>query len=313
MQILVAIPCLNEEQSIKNVIERVPKSIEGINKITILVVDDGSTDDTANIAKKMGAIVIQHYTNLGVGCAFNTAVSYALDGGYDVMVNIDGDGQFQPEDISLLVKPIIDKNADFVTASRFINKESIENMSKVKLYGNYAMSFLVSTLCKQKFWDVSCGFRAYSRETLLNLNLHGDFTYTQETFIDLASKRIRIMEIPIEVKYFKDRKSRVAGSIWNYTKKTSSIILRVYRDYYPFQFFGKLSVISALIGLVLGIIFLIHFLATGKFTGYLFAGFTAAFFIVMSIILLLTAVTMDMMVRIRKNQERILYNLKKRR
>ncbi|MGE5373302.1 MAG: glycosyltransferase family 2 protein [Solirubrobacterales bacterium] len=312
MRLLVAIPCLNEEDSIQNVIERIPRQIDSVDSISVLVIDDGSTDATVEVAKRSGAAVIQHYTNYGVGYAFNSALNYAIEKGYDIMVNIDGDGQFDPADIPRLVQPIVDKMADFVTGSRFFDRGPIENMSKVKLYGNYAMSYLIGRLCQQKFKDVSCGFRAYSRETLLNLNLHAHFTYTQETFLDLSSKSIRIVEVPIQVKYFKDRQSRVARSIWDYFKKTSSIILTVYRDYYPMRFFGNLSALSGLIALLFGLLFFWHFYNTGQFSGYLFAGFLSGFFIVLSLVFALSAVAMDMLVRIRKNQEKMLYLIKKK-
>ena len=149
------------------------------------------------------------------------------------MVNIDGDRQFDPADIPKLIAPILNREADMVTASRFKDSALTPDMPPVKLVGNHMMSFLISRLCGQKFADVSCGFRAYSREALLQINLHGLFTYTQETFLDLVSKKLRIVEVPIRVTYFKGRQSRVAASILRYGLNTAAIILRIYRDYFP--------------------------------------------------------------------------------
>lgn len=311
IRLLVALPCLNEAQTIADVIAAIPGKLEGIDAISVLVVDDGSSDNTVAIAKNAGAAVISHTYNKGVGAAFKSAVDYAVENRFTLMVNIDGDNQFNPADIRLLVAPILSGEADMVTASRFIDPAVIPDMPKVKLWGNHMMSKLVSFLTRKSFHDVSCGFRCYGRESLLNLNLHGMFTYTQETFLDLISKQLRIVEVPVAVRYFADRKSRVAGSIVKYTISTSKIILRGYRDYFPLRFFWGIAVGCCIPALLSGLVFFQHFFATGKFSGYLFCGFLAAFFTTLSIIFFVVGLMADMLVRIRTNQERILYRLKK--
>jgi glycosyltransferase involved in cell wall biosynthesis len=313
MRLLVAIPCLNEAVTIGNVISSIPKSIQGISEITVLVVDDGSSDETVDIAIAHHAKVIRHHVNRGVGMAFHSAINYAVDNNFDVMVNIDGDRQFDPADIPKLVIPILNKQADMVTASRFANRDLRPDMPPVKLVGNYMMSFLISKLCGQKFADVSCGFRAYSREALLQINLHGLFTYTQETFLDMVSKKLRIVEAPISVTYFKDRQSRVARSIPRYALNTAAIILRIYRDYFPLKFFMAIAVMFMLPALVLGAIFFGHYFITGMFRGYLYLGFLSGFFATIGLVFALVAIVVDMLDRIRVNQERILYLLKKKR
>lgn len=310
-RMLVAIPCLNEMDTIAEVIARIPRNIPGITQVDALVVDDGSIDGTGDIAALAGAFVVTHMANLGVGAAFQSALEYAVNNDYQVMINIDGDGQFRPEDIPELVEPILAGKADMVTASRFKDPVYIPVMPKVKLIGNHMMSFLISRLVRNRFYDVSCGFRCYSREALLRLNPHSAFTYTQETFLDFASKNLRIVEVPVKVIYFDDRKSRVASSIFKYAANTSKIIFRSYRDYFPLRFFLGLSFIFAFPGLIFGIAFLIHFLYTGKFTGYLFAGFMSGFLIVLSLVFVVIGIVCDMLDRIRSNQERILYLIKK--
>ena len=168
MKLLVAVPCFNEAKTIVTVIKRIPLVIADISQISVLVVDDGSTDNTSQYASENGAFVIRHNINRGVGAAFNTAVNYAIENKFDIMINIDGDGQFSPEDIPKIISPIISNEADFVTASRFKDKAFTPVMPRTKLYGNYMMSMLVSRLTRIKFYDVSCGFRAYSRETLIS-------------------------------------------------------------------------------------------------------------------------------------------------
>lgn len=312
MKLLIAIPCLNEAETITDVITAIPQKIEGIDKITILVIDDGSTDETVKIAKKSGAEIVSHPTNLGVGSALHSAISYALDHQFDIMVNIDGDNQFDPNDIPKLIDPVLKGEADMTTASRFIDPALTPDMPPVKKWGNHKMSWLISTLCGQKFYDVSCGFRAYSSYALENLNIHGRFTYTQETFVDMVSKRIRIKEVPIAVRYFEGRESRVAGSILQYAIKTFLIITKIYRDYFPMRFFGAIALVFFVLCLIFGSVFFGHFIMTGKFTGFLFAGFISGFCATLSVLFLILALALDMLDRIRMNQERILYRLKRR-
>lgn len=312
MRLLVAIPCLNEATTIAQVVQNVPRLMPGVHQVDVLVVDDGSSDETGSDAATAGALVLRHPRNLGVGQAFQTAVNYAVEHGYDLMVNIDGDCQFNPQDIPKLVQPVIAGQADMVTASRFMNSEMTPNMSKVKLMGNHMMSYLISRLVRQNFHDVSCGFRCYSREALLQLNLHGSFTYTQETFLDFAVKRLTIMEVPISVLYFPDRMSRVAGSISTYAVSTAKIIFRGYRDYFPLRFFWGIALGFSIPAVLLGMLFFGHYLIVGVFTGYLFAGFLSAFFTIMATVFIVLGIVADMLDRIRSNQERILYRLKKR-
>lgn len=311
-KLLIAIPCLNEAETIADVISAIPATIQGIDEITTLVVDDGSTDNTSFVASSAGATVIKHNGNRGVGLAFQTAVEFSVNHSYDYMVNIDGDRQFDPKDIPTLLQPILAGHADMATASRFKNAKRIQNMSRLKLIGNHMMSFLISSLCGRKFFDVSCGFRAYTREALLRLNLHGKFTYTQETFLDLISKQLCIEEVPITVRYFKDRKSRVAGNIFKYALNTSSIILRIYRDYFPMRFFMGIAAINMVPAIIFGCIFWSYYLNTGRFYGALYAGLTAGFFLILVLMFIILAVVTDMLDRIRVNQDRILYMFKKK-
>lgn len=312
LRLLVAVPCLNEASTIASVVADVPREIAGIAEVDVLVIDDGSTDETAAEARRAGARVLSHPRNLGVGKAFHSAVNYAIENRYDLMVNIDGDRQFNAQDIPKVVDPVLSGRADMVTASRFIDASMVPEMPRVKLVGNHLMSRLISGLVRQKFHDVSCGFRCYSREALLQMNLHGAFTYTQETFLDFAVKRMTIVEVPIAVQYFADRKSRVVSSISKYAVHTAKIIFRGYRDYFPLRFFWGIGSLFLLPAVVLAVIFFGHYIRTGFFTGYLFAGFLSGFFMMLATVFFVVGVVADMLDRIRSNQERILYRLKKR-
>lgn len=311
MRLLVAMPCLNEAQTVGDVIRSLPKDIPGVSSVDCVVIDDGSSDGTASVAKAAGAHVIRHSRCQGVGAAFRSSLAYAVAEGYDIMVNVDGDGQFDTADIPRMVAPIIDGSAGFVTASRFAKGGHADKIPFVKRWGNHRMSALVSRLTGQTFHDVSCGFRAYSRDTMLRLNLHGAFTYTQETFIDLTYKNVAIQEIPVNVKYFEERKSRVAGSIIKYASKTATIILRTYRDYYPIRFFWGLGTVFAVLGIAFAAILGVHYFQTGRFSGQIWSGFVGSFLFGIGGILYVVGIIADILASLRRNQERILYLLKK--
>ena len=305
-------PALNEEEGISEVIKSLPKEIEGIEEVKVLVVDDGSTDDTAKIAKESGADVVSHGSNKGVGSAFQSAVQYALENGVDILVSIDADRQFNSDQIPHIIRPILNKEADMVTGNRFENGIP-ENMPKSKYWGNEQMSKLISLISGQKFRDVSCGFRAYNREALLRLNLFGAFTYTQESILDMVFKGLRVVEFPVDVIYFKERKSRVAGSVVKYAFRTSNIILSTLRDYKPMVFFGGIGGVLIFFGLVMEIFLGVFFLISGDFTPFKFVGFTGFGFLVFGLLLVIVGLLANMFNRVRVNQEKILYELKKER
>jgi len=311
MKLLIIIPCLNEAETIGQVLQSCPKNIKDISQIDTLVIDDGSDDGTSSEAVKVGAKVVKHHKNLGFGRSFRTAVNYAVENEYDMMVSMDGDGQFNAAEIESLVRPLIYDQVDFVTGSRFANKERIPNMPRIKMIGNRLMSYLISKLVGQSFQDVSCGFRSYNREALLKLNLYGNFTCSQETFLECAANKMNIVEVPITVKYFKNRESRIAGSIFKYMFNTLGIILSGYRDYFPLRFFWSIAFFFFVPGFIFGAIFFGHYIIAGVFTGFLFAGFLSAFFVVLAVIFLILGILADMLDRIRSNQDRILYHLKK--
>ena len=186
-------------------------------------------------------------------------------------------------------------------------------MPRIKYWGNLWMAHLINLLSQTTYNDVSCGFRAYSREAMLWLNLSGKFTYTQESFLDFAFKGLKIKTVPVNVKYYKDRQSKVAGNLWAYMIKTMKIIIRAYRDYSPIRFFGWLGAIPFLIGLGCGIFILVHFIRTTDFTPYKFVGFAGIYLGSLAFLLWIVGLLADMFMRIRANQEQLLYYEKKRR
>ena len=175
------------------------------------------------------------------------------------------------------------------------------------------MTSLINRLTKKHFTDVSCGFRAYSRETLLKINLFGKFTYTQETFLDLAFKGLRLVELPVVARGVREHgKSRVASNLFKYGMNSIRIILHSCIDYKPLSIFGFLAFILFVFGFLFGIFFLGHFIVTGRFSPHIWAGFVSGFFLTMSFLVAVFSLLGDMLSRMRLNQEEILYNLKKK-
>lgn len=306
---VVVIPALNEEKTIGEIIDKIPHTLLGDVQLETVVVNDGSSDKTAEIAEAHGATVINHVSPQGVGASFADGMREALKRRTDYAVNIDADGQMNPADIGKLLSPIDGGAADMVTASRFMDKDKYPDMPAIKRWGNDRVAGIVSYIVGNKYYDVSCGFRAYNREALLRLNLHGRFTYTQETFINLAgSSHIRIMEVPIVIRGEREfGKSRVASSILKYAIRSGSIILSAFKDYKPIKFFGGISLICFLIGVLFEIIMFTYYLMTGHFRGYLWAGLTGAFMAIASMIFLILMIVSDTLGKMKRTEEEILY------
>lgn len=310
MNLGIIIPALNEEKKISETINKIPHKIDGITSIKVLVVDDGSTDKTVSQAKIAGAEVLSHFDNKGVGAAFQTGLEWGLSTKKDILVNIDADGQFDPRDISDVIKPLLENQADVVVANRFKNGRP-ENMSATKYHGNKMMTFLINKLSGLNLTDVSSGFRAYNREAMLRLNLLGGFTYTQESILDLATKGLRIQNHNVKVTYFKSRKSRVASSIPSYALKTSSIIFKSFRDYSPLKFFGFTGLFLFGIGLALDLFVFWHYFTNGSFSPYISVILTGIYLNTVGLGIVVLGVIADMFDRMRKNQENLLYLFKK--
>lgn len=310
MKLIIYLPALNEEKQIRSVLATLPKSLEQVSSVEYLVVNDGSTDRTEQFALEAGAQVISHSRNLGVGAAFHTAVQYALERSSDILVSIDADGQFDPQEIPMLIAPILANQTDMVLGNRFSSGKP-DNMPGIKYWGNQQVARVLSFVSDQTFRDVSCGFRAYNREALLHLNLFGNFTYTHESILSLHYQKMRIMEVPIHVRYDHARQSRVAGSLSAYAYQTSKIIFRILLDYKPMRVFGGFAALMFLIGLGFVGYMLGHYFLAGAFTPYKSFGFIGLGFIIFGALVFLVALVADMINRLRLNQDRLLYEMKK--
>lgn len=317
LKVIVMIPAYNEAQTIAKVIHAVPREISGVESVKVMVMDDHSTDNTSEVAKEAGAdYIFRQKQNSGLGVNFKKGVEVALKLGADIIVNIDGDGQFNAQDIPKLILPIMNNEADMVTCSRFINPEMTKNMPWAKRWGNKRFSNLISDITGEKFTDTQCGFRAYSREAGLRLNLKGRFTYTQEVFIDLVEKGMRIKEVPCEVQYFEGRKSVISngsftGLVKGYGFKSLAIIAKTTRDTQPLTFFGLPALILFLLGFLGGAFsfgyWIIYSATTPVKTLLNVSVFLMTFGAAMGIL----AMIADMLKTMKTNQDEILYRLKK--
>lgn len=316
MKLVIFSICKNEAETIGTVLDAIPKKIAGISRIEKLVISDGSTDDTASVAKKHGAKIIDDGMQKFLAYRFQQAVREVLALGADIALNIDGDNQFNAADIPKLIKPIIEDKADFVAADRFTDPTSgkprkPQNMPGGKYLANKIGAWIVGKMTGYKFKDVTCGFRAYNRKALIALNINNQYTYTQESFQVLAMKRMKIVSVPIEVKYYPGRKSRVVTSFIGFLTGSGLNIIRSYRDFVPLKFFGGLGLLSFLVGAAALIFVGQHWLRTGAFSPYKFVGFAGIYFITFAFITWLIALMADMLRRVLNNQEKILEDIKR--
>ena len=309
-KIAVVVPAYNEEKTIGSVIKAIPRDIA--DDVKVIVIDDGSTDNTVKVAKESGADkVVSHNTNKGLGIAFQTGIETALKTNADIIVNIDADGQFNPGDIPRLIRPIIEGKADMVTCSRFVDKNLEPDMPWLKKFGNRRFTNIVNRLADGNFTDTQCGFRAYSREAALRLTLFGRYTYTQEVFLDLARKGMKIMEIPCKVKGEREGESRLIKNVFSYGFKSLLIILRSYRDFQPLRFFGGIGLGMFTPGVVIALALAIRLLLIHRIYPYMSLVYVSLVLIIVGVLLIVLALVADMYVRQRDLQEEILYRLKK--
>ncbi len=315
MRLVVFSICKDEEETIGEVLTGVPRSIPGITEIITLVVSDGSTDRTVEIAEAHGALTIAGKVQRRLAHRFQQAVNRALELQADVAVNIDGDMQFDPADIPALIAPIVAGEAQFVAADRFTDpatgtRRKPENMPSGKYWGNLLGAKVVSALTGQRFNDVTCGFRAYDREALLSLNINTKYTYTQESFQVLAQAGIHIETLPTRVRYFPGRQSRVVTGFWNFLATSGINILRAYRDFAPLRFFLALGILPLVLGFAGAAFVGGHWLVTGRTSPYTSLGILGAYFFSLGLLLLVVGLLADMQVRSARNQEKILRLLK---
>lgn len=306
-KLVIMIPAYNEEKSIGRVIKEIPREIEGLDKIEILVINDGSTDSSGNIAENAGAKVFSHKTNLGLGVTFRDGLEKALEMDADIIVNIDADFQYDPKEIPKLIEPVINERADIVLGDRQIDK--LKHMPPSKKCGNKIATWLVRRITGLPIRDAQTGFRAFSRDAALRMNLRGDYTYVQETLIQAANKNLKIEQIPVE---FREREgeSRLITNIFSYAKYAGLNIIKSYRDYRPLEVFTAIGGTIILIGLIFGVRVVVDFLNFGR-VAHLPSAILTTMLVVTGLLVITFGLLADMLKTQRIFLEDIYYRLKK--
>ncbi len=266
MKLIIQIPCLNEEATLPQTLKDLPDKIEGIDSIEILVIDDGSTDKTVEVAKSLGVHHILKFTNnKGLAKAFISGINQAIKLDADIIVNTDADNQYFGGDIAKLIQPILKKEADIVVGDRQV--ETIRHFSPVKIFLQKFGSWVVRQLSGTLIPDATSGFRAYSRDAALQLNVVSDFTYTIETIISAGKKNLAITHVPVKTNQ-KLRESRLFPSISVYLKRSLVTMLKVYSMYRPLRLFTIAGGTTFLLGFAIGCRYL-YFFFIGQTEGHI--------------------------------------------
>lgn len=258
MKLIIQIPCYNEAETLEIALNGLPKQIDGIDRIEYLIINDGSKDNTVEVAKNWGVHHIVNFKqNKGLAKGFMAGVDEALRQGADIIVNTDADDQYCGADIEKLVRPILEGQADIVIGARPIDET--EHFSPLKKKLQHLGSWVVRKASNTDIPDAPSGFRAYSREAALQLNVVNEYTYTLEQIVQAGRNKIAIMSVPIRTNA-ELRPSRLFSSMFGYVKKSMLTIIRSYIMYKPLQFFVLLGSIPVIAGLILGIRFVVRFL-----------------------------------------------------
>lgn len=308
MKLIIQIPCHNEELALPGTIHDLPRHIEGVDSIEVLIIDDGSTDDTYKVARSLGVDHIIRFPNCrGLANAFGNGINTAISLGADIIVNTDADNQYFGADIERLIEPILEGKADVVIGDR--NTDSIQHFSFLKRKLQKFGSWVVRQVSGTKIPDATSGFRAYSREAALRIQLLTDFTYTLETIISAGKKRMAIHHIPVRTNP-QTRESRLFQNMGDYIKKSVVTIIRIYTHYEPLKIFFYIGSFVFGIGVIIGIRFL-YFYIFGNSQGHIQSLILAAVLLIVGFQIILIGLVSDLIFGNRKILEEILYRLKK--
>lgn len=310
MKLIIQIPCLNEEETLPLVFEKMPKKIKGIDKIETLIIDDGSTDKTVEVAKKLGVDhIVSHSKNMGLAKSFADGLDACLSLGADIIVNTDGDNQYPQESIPELVKPILEGKAEIVVADRQTSK--IKHFSAFKKFLQRFGSKVVNMAAGTDIPDAASGFRAYSRTAAKQINIMTDFSYCMETIIHAGNKRIPITSVPV-ITNPKTRESRLFKNMRQHVFKSAEAIIRSYTMHKPLKVFATLSVILGILGLIPFVRYLVLFIFSAAQIGdHLQSLILGSVLIIAAVLFLVLGIIADLIKINRKFLEDALERLKR--
>jgi glycosyltransferase involved in cell wall biosynthesis len=307
-RLIIQIPCLNEAETLATALAALPRSVPGFDIVEWLIIDDGSTDNTVQVARAAGVDhVVRHPTNRGLAVAFMSGLEAAIAAGADVIVNTDADNQYEARDIPLLTQPILDREADMVIGARPIDATEHFSWAKKKL--QHLGSWAVRIASKTDIADAPSGFRALTREAALRLNVFSAYTYTLETIIQAGLSDLRVVSVPIRTNPDL-RPSRLVSSIPNYVKRSIGTILRVFVIYRPLALFMWAGGLSIFFGLAAGIRF-IYFLIVGSGEGHVQSVVFSALTLILGALLVVLALIADLIAVNRKLSEQILLRIRR--
>jgi len=308
MKLIIQIPCYNEAETLEVTLNDLPKHIDGIDEIEYLIIDDGSTDNTAEVAKKWGVhYVVRFRRNKGLAKGFMAGLDACLRNGADIIVNTDADNQYCGEDIERLVRPILDGEAHVVIGERPI--DDTDHFSPLKKKLQHLGSWVVRVASKTDVPDAPSGFRAYSRDAALRINVINDYTYTLETIVQAGRDKMAIVSVPIRTNP-ELRKSRLFNSMWGYVKKSVLTITRAYLMYRPLFFFMILGGIISAVGAAFFIRFLV-FVLMGQSGGHVQSLIFASMMMIIGFQTIVVGLLGDIISANRKILQDVQYHMRK--
>lgn len=308
MKLIIQIPCYNEEETLPQTIADLPKEIDGVDEIETLIIDDGSTDRTIEMAHKLGVNhVVKQVSNRGLALAFKAGLDACLRLGADIIVNTDGDNQYYGGNIPELIGPILKGKAEIVIGDR--QTDTIEHFSPLKKKLQKLGSKVVRKFSETNVIDTTSGFRAYSREAAMKMNVVSEYTYTLETIIDAGLKKMAIENVPIKTNE-KLRESRLFKSPWAYIKRSAATIVRTSVSRSPLKLFLPIAIAVFIVGLVLAIRYLV-FWGVGEGGGHVQSLLLSAILLICSFLMAMFALLADANSAQRKVMDEILYRVKK--
>ena len=309
MKLIVQIPCLNEEETLPATLADIPRHIDGLDAVEVLVIDDGSTDRTAAVAREHGADhVVQFAQNRGLGYAFKAGFDTCLRLGADIIVNTDGDNQYCGADIALLVQPIIAGEADLVIGNR--QTGDIAHFSLLKRFLQSFGSRMISRLATIDVPDVASGFRAFSREAALHMTSFTGFDHTAEHVVEAGQDRRAVVNVPIRTNP-KARESRLFSNVGEFVMKSGGISLRTYARYKALKIFAACGAFSFTVGFAIGLRFLYYFFVVGEADEYVQSLILAAVLLLAGFQMFLTGIVADLIATNRVMLEDALARVKK--